>query len=76
MVRVNAFDSHEALWLLPLGPHIVFYASRREAPRVVTNEREFLKSLNRQSARQAQKYVFCVDGSHGPLLRKHMRTTL
>jgi len=76
LVRVNAFDSHEALWLLPLGPYTVFYASKRETPRVVANEREFLKSLNRHSVRQAQKYVFCIDGSHRSLLHKHMRTTL
>lgn len=74
LIRKKAFDDPEAVWLLPLDPYTVFYASKQESRKTVTNGREFLKSLNKHSVQQADKYVFCIDASHEPLLRKHMRT--
>ena len=73
LIRKYAFDDPEAVWLLPLNPRTAFYASKRESPKVVTNGREFLKSVNKHSVQQADKYVYCIDTSHEPLLRKHLR---
>ncbi len=73
LIRKYAFDDPEAVWLLPLNPHTAFYATKREAPKQVTNGREFLKSVNKHSVQQADKYVFSMDASHEPLLRKHLR---
>ena len=74
LIQKKAFDDPEAVWLLPLDPYTVFYASKQESRKTVTNGREFLKSLNKHSVQQADKYVFCIDASHETLLRKHMRT--
>ncbi|MCY3701318.1 MAG: DUF4238 domain-containing protein [Rhodospirillales bacterium] len=74
LIRKYAFDHIEAVWMLPLDPFTVFYAFRHESAKTVTNGREFLKSVNKHSVQQADKYVFCLDTSHEPLLRKHLCT--
>ena len=74
LIRKYAFDHIEAVWVIPLDPFTAFYASRRESAKIVTDGREFLKSVNKHSVQQADKYVFCLDTSHEPLLRKHLWT--
>ena len=73
LIRKYAFDHIEAVRIFPLDPFTAFYASRRESAKTVTNGREFRKSVSKQSAQQADRYVSCMDNSHEPLLRKHMR---
>lgn len=74
LIRKYAFDHIETVWVIPLDRFTAFYASRRESAKTVTDGREFLKSVNKHSVQQADKYVFCLDTSHEPLLRKHLWT--
>lgn len=72
LVRLFGYDHPKASWFLPLGPKAVFYAANCPDYFDGLTSRKLAKSLNVNSVRQAQKYVFCVDRSHDKLLEKHL----
>ena len=65
----------KASWFLPLNPKTAFYAANCSWDFERLTTRKFAKSLNVDSVRQAEKYVFCVDDSHNRLLEKHLPPT-
>ena len=72
LVRLFGYDHPKASWFLPLGPKVVFYAANNPEDFDRLTPRKLAKSLNVDSVRQAQQYVFCVDESHSKLLEKHL----
>ena len=76
LIRKQAYDSPDALWVLPLSPRIVFVAANhREKLNDLLNigHRQFSKELNKLSAKQADKYVFSISVSHEECLKRYLR---
>ena len=63
LVRLFGYDNPKAAWFLPLSPKAVYYAAYSPIDLEGLTPRRLAKRLNADSVRQAQKKVFCVDGS-------------
>ena len=75
LVRLFGYDQPKASWFLPLGPKAIFYAANFPSDFERLTSQKLAKALNVSSAGQAQKYVFCMDGSHAKWLGKHLSST-
>ena len=74
LVRLKAYDHPGAAWFLPLHPKSAFCAVNNSTNLNRTTSRRFAKLLNIESARQAQKYVFCAEERHKRWLVKYLCT--
>src|SRR5688572_25822479 len=75
LVRLNAYDSPGAVWVLPLTPGTVFIAANHpeNVRRLLSaSHNQFSKKLNVSSTNQADKYVFSVQEHHKFWLGKYM----
>jgi hypothetical protein len=73
LVRLNPFNSPNAVWILPLTPKCIFLAANASATmsRIeAMTSNQFAKNVNAASVKQADQYAFAVDQTHEPLLRK------
>lgn len=75
LIRCHGYDRPGATWVLPLAPNVAFLACNATAnlQRLVRlSGQRFVKEVNRSSANQAERFVFCVDQSHEIWLGKHL----
>lgn len=76
LIRLRGYDHPTATWVLPLDPFTVFIAcsdraSLSELKRI--SGQRLSKRLNVDSAKQAERFVFCADQSHERWLSKHLQ---
>jgi hypothetical protein len=75
LIRIHGYDQPGATWVLPLTPKVAFLACNADENlrRLVRlSGQRFVKEVNRSSANQAERFVFCVDQSHEIWLGKHL----
>ena len=76
LVRIAGLDHPAATWFLPLAPKLGFFAALNDRPmKLIRNEpsRKLVARSNRESALQAEKYVFSTDRSHETMLARFLR---
>lgn len=76
LIRIHGYDHPDATWALPLNPQIVFIACNSRKTMISLQEvpsGRFVKSMNRSSVFQAERFVFCSDASHEHWLEKRMK---
>ena len=72
LVRLNGYDHPDAGWFLPLDPTSAFCAVNDPRELDKTTPRRFARLLNANSARQAEKFVFCIDHAHKQWLTRYL----
>jgi hypothetical protein len=72
LVRLEAYDSRKAIWILPLTPKKLFIATNSK-PNLNISLSQLAKKANIISASQADKYVFSIDAAHAKWLGKYLR---
>lgn len=73
LIRHEAYDHPSGNWILPLTPKAVFISCNdvhQLSAFLSASETQFVKWVNKASVGQAERFVFCTDRSHEPLLRR------
>lgn len=76
LIRIHGYESPLATWVLPLTPHAVFIACIHQdnCKRLMNlSDSRFVREINKASAAQADRFVFCSDTSHGTWLERHQK---
>ncbi len=77
LIRMNAYDSPGAVWVMPISPSAVFIAVNHpeNLRRLLSvSHRQFSKQLNISSASQTDKYIFSISAHHESWLGKYLGT--
>ena len=72
LVRLHGHVDPRSAWYLPLDPWTVFCAVKKGARVPDVPSHRFAKKLNVVSAKQAERFVFCIDDAHEGWLEKSM----
>jgi hypothetical protein len=76
LIRVHGYDRPGATWILPLTPEAAFIACNaiENLQRLTRlSGQRFAKELNKSSAAQAERFVFCKDDSYKNWLGRHLK---
>jgi uncharacterized protein DUF4238 len=76
LIRLRGYDHPGGAWILPLTPRVVFIAVNHPAnlQRILNaTSNRLVRYINVASARQAERFVFCVDTVHEWWLPKYLR---
>jgi hypothetical protein len=76
LIRVHGYDHPNSVWALPLTPRALFLATNSgNTARAMSNTSDdrLVKNTNMSSARQAERFVFCLDEYHAKWLVRYLK---
>ena len=72
LVRIHGHSHPRSAWYLPLDPWTVFCAVKKGVRLPDVPPHRLARELNVASAKQAERFVFCVDDAHERWLGKYL----